>query len=70
MKPLALLGVLVAVIGAVIVFRGVIVKDREDIVRVGDVRITAESRERVPAWIGAAAIVGGLAMVVAGTRKR
>jgi hypothetical protein len=69
MKASTVVGILLAVVGAFIVFRGLTYQDREDIVRVGDVRIQAETRKAIPTWIGAAAIVGGVLLVVAGSRS-
>lgn len=69
MKPSMIVGILLAVVGAVIVFRGVSMREREDIVRIGDVRISAEQRRSIPPWVGAAAIVGGMALVIAGTKR-
>ena len=70
MKASTIAGIVLAVFGAVVVFRGLTYKDREDVVRVGDVRIQAESRRAIPTWIGGAALVGGVLLVVAGVSKR
>jgi len=69
MRPSMIVGILLAVLGAVIVFRGLTVTQREEVVDVGPLRVEAQQRERVPAWIGGVAIVGGLALVLAGGKR-
>lgn len=70
MKASTVVGIVLAIFGAVVVFRGLTYKDREDVVRIGDVRIQAESRRAIPTWIGGAALVGGVLLVVAGVSRR
>lgn len=70
MKASTIAGIVLAIFGAVVVFRGLTYQDREDVVRIGDVRIQAESRRAIPTWIGGAALVGGVLLVVAGVSKR
>jgi uncharacterized membrane protein len=70
MRPLSLLGIVLLVLGAFIVFRGATYSSREDVLRVGDVKATVESKKAVPTWAGGVAIVAGIALVVAGMRRR
>jgi drug/metabolite transporter (DMT)-like permease len=70
MKPLAIAGLILAVLGAVIVFRGLSYGSQRSVMRVGDVQVSAEAERAIPAWVGAVAIVGGLLLVVGGVRGR
>lgn len=70
MKPLPLLGVALIVFGAFVVFRGLTYKSRSDVVRIGDVQISAEQRQAIPTWVGVVGIVGGLLLVAGVGRRR
>ena len=69
MKPIVLAGIVVAVIGAVIVFRGLTYKSDEAGIKVGDFKASIETRRSIPTWVGIAAIAGGLVLIVSGARK-
>ncbi|HEV8600052.1 MAG TPA: hypothetical protein VGQ69_11875 [Gemmatimonadales bacterium] len=70
MKPAALAGLVIALIGAVILFRGLSYKSDEAVLRVGDLKASVEARRRIPTWVGAVALVGGVVLLVNGTRRR
>jgi drug/metabolite transporter (DMT)-like permease len=72
LKPLAILGVLLILVGvAALVYQGVTYTSRETVIDIGPVHATAE-RERtlpLPPLVGIAAVAGGVALLVAGIRK-
>jgi drug/metabolite transporter (DMT)-like permease len=70
MKPLAIAGIVLAVLGAFIVFRGLSYGSQRSVMRVGDLQVSAEEQHAIPAWVGGLAIVGGLLLVVGGVRAR
>ena len=70
MKPQSIIGILLIVFGAFVVFKGLTYRSQTDSVRIGDVRITAEQRRTIPTWVGVAALVGGLVVLTAGARGR
>jgi drug/metabolite transporter (DMT)-like permease len=71
MKPLAIAGILLIVLGAFIVFKGLSYGSQRSVLRVGDVEVTAEGERAIPPWVGAGAIVGGVLLVAgAGVRSR
>lgn len=70
MKPQSIIGILLIVFGAFVVFRGLTYRSQTDSVRIGDVKITAEEHRAIPTWIGVAALVGGLVVLTAGARGR
>jgi hypothetical protein len=70
MKPLAIAGILLAVLGAVIVFRGLSYGSQRNMMRVGDLEVSAEEQRAIPAWIGGAAIVGGVLLLVGAGKRR
>lgn len=70
MKGLTLAGILVAALGVFILVRGLSYKSSDTVLEVGGLKASVEERRTVPAWVGIAAIVGGLVMVGAGARKK
>jgi hypothetical protein len=73
MNPFTIVGVLLILLGvAALVYQGVTYTSRETVIDVGPVHATAE-RERtlpLPPLVGIAAVAGGVALLVAGIRKR
>ena len=72
MKPLAIVGLVLIVAGIVaLIYRGIPYTTRETVVDIGPIHATAERDRtlRLPTAVGALAIVGGVALVVAGGRK-
>jgi hypothetical protein len=70
MRPLALVGVLLLVLGAFVLFRGLNYKSRDEVLRVGDLKASVEQERAVPAWAGGVAIVAGIALIAAGMKRR
>jgi hypothetical protein len=70
MRGLVLAGILVAAVGIYILVRGLSVTTSDTVLEVGGLKASVEEKRTVPAWVGVAAIVGGLVMVGAGARKR
>lgn len=70
MRPLALIGILLLAAGAFILFRGATYSDREEVLKVGDVKASVESKKAVPTWVGGVAIVAGIVLLASGMRKR
>ena len=73
MKPVAIVGVLLIVLGlAALAYQGITYTSRETVIELGPIHATAE-RERtlpLPPLVGIAAVAGGVALLVAGARKR
>lgn len=69
MKPQLMVGILLVVLGAFIVFRGLSASDRS-VIQVGDMKASVDARRSVPTWVGAVAIVGGVLLIGAGVRRR
>jgi hypothetical protein len=70
MRPQALIGIVLLVLGAFIVFRGMSYSDRDEVLRVGDVKASVESKKAVPTWAGGLAIVAGLALLATGMKRK
>jgi drug/metabolite transporter (DMT)-like permease len=70
MKPQLIVGILILVLGAFIVFRGLNYGSQQSVIQVGDMRASVEARRTIPTWVGAVAIVGGALLVGAGLQRR
>src|SRR4029077_82172 len=70
MRPLTNAGILLIVFGAFVLLRGASLISRRDVLKVGDVQVTADEQQSIPPWAGWLSIVAGGAMAVAGARRR
>jgi hypothetical protein len=70
MRPLALIGIILLVLGAFVLFRGLNYKSKDEVLRVGDLKASVEQERAVPAWAGGVAIVAGIALIAAGMKRR
>jgi hypothetical protein len=70
MRPQALIGIILLIIGVVVVFRGVSYKSRDEVLRVGDVKASVEERRAIPTWAGGVAIAAGIVLLVGGMKRR
>ena len=72
MKPAMMFGILQIVLGGlVLAYQGFNYTHQEKVIDIGPIHATAEEQKHVsiPPILGALALVGGIVMVVAGTRK-
>jgi hypothetical protein len=73
MKPMAIAGVLLIVLGLVaLAYQGITYTSRETIVDIGPLKATAERQKTLPLSpvLGIAAVAGGVALLVVGVRRR
>jgi hypothetical protein len=72
MKPAMMLGILLIVLGGLaLAYQGFNYTKQEKVIDIGPIHATAEEQKHVsiPPILGALALVGGIVLVVAGTRK-
>lgn len=73
MKGMALVGIALVVMGlAALAYQGITYTTRETVLDVGPIHATAEREKTLPLppVLGIAAVGGGVALVIAGVRKR
>ena len=70
MRPLSIVGLLLILLGAFVVFRGVSYRSKDEVLRVGDLKASVEQRHVVPPWAGGVAIVAGIVLLAAGMKRR
>lgn len=70
MKPLVLVGILLAAVGGFILVRGLTYTKNRSVLKVGGLEASIEERRTIPTWVGVVGIVGGLVLIAAGAGKR
>jgi hypothetical protein len=73
MKPMTWAGIVLVVLGAlVLAYQGINYTRRKDVVDLGSIHVTTETRERIPLppVLGGLAVAGGIALLVIGARKK
>jgi hypothetical protein len=70
MRSFTIAGIVLAVLGGFIVFRGLSYGSQRNVMRVGDLQVSAEEQRPIPPWVGGVAIVGGVLLAAGGLRKR
>ena len=69
MKPMVVTGILLAALGSFIVFKGISFHSTGTY-RMGPFHGGVQAESWIPAWVGGVAIVGGLLLVVASSRRK
>jgi hypothetical protein len=73
MKPIMWAGIVLVVLGALaLAYQGIDYTREKDVVNVGSLRVTTESHEQIPVppILGGLALVGGIVLLVMGTRSK
>jgi hypothetical protein len=66
MKPTVIAGIVIAGLGAYVLVKGLSYGSQSNVLKVGDLQVSAEERHMVPTWVGGVALVGGLLLIGAG----
>jgi hypothetical protein len=70
MRQFLIAGIVIFGLGAFVLLRGASFTSHRDVLKVGDLQVSAEERQMIPPWVGGAAMVLGVALIVAGARRR
>ena len=70
MKPLVLVGILLAALGGFIVVRGLTYTKDKSVLEIAGLKASVEEKRSIPAWVGIVGLVAGVGMIVAGAGKR
>ena len=73
MRPIAIVGVVLIVLGMVaLAYQRITYTSRETVIDIGPVRATADRQRTLPLppVLGVAAVAGGVVLLLAGVRKR
>ena len=72
MKPMTIGGAVLLALGLVaLLYQGITYTSRETVIDLGPIQATADRQRTlpIPPLVGIAAVLGGVAMLVAGTRR-
>jgi len=69
MRLSVILGIALIVVGAAVWFRGGFTTKRE-VLKVGDLSVSAEERSPIAPWAAGLAVVAGIALVATGARRK
>ena len=73
MKPISIVGMVLVALGLVaLVYQGINYTSRETVVDIGPIHATADRQKTLPLppVLGIVAVAGGVALLIAGARKR
>ena len=73
MRPMVLIGIVLVVLGALaLAYQGISYSRTETVLDLGPIQATQETQQRIPLppILGGVALIGGVALLVAGTRRR
>lgn len=70
MKPLVIAGIAIVGLGGFVLLKGLTYRSQSNVLKVGDLQVSAEERRTIPTWVGALGIVGGLVLIGAGVGRR
>ncbi|MFN0181636.1 MAG: hypothetical protein ACKVZ0_22740 [Gemmatimonadales bacterium] len=70
MRPRLIAGVIVLALGIVLLVRGGTFTSRQDVLKVGDIKVTADQRQSIPPWVGGLVVAVGAAILLMGARKQ
>ncbi len=63
-------GILLVLAGGFVLINGGSFTTRRDVLKVGDMKVSAEEQHPIQPWLAGTAIVAGVALVAAGARRR
>jgi len=70
MKALFFAGIVVAALGAFVLWRGISYPTHRSELKVGGFQASIQEQRAIPKWIGVVAVAGGALMIGAGLRGR
>jgi hypothetical protein len=70
MRVMLLAGLALVLAGSVVLYRGGTFTSRRDVLKVGDLKVTAEEQHPIQPWIAGAAVLAGVVLLVSGARRK
>ena len=70
MGLLRLIGVLFVIGGAILLWKRPTYTTHRNVMQIGELKATVDEQQSIPPWIGGAAVGVGLALLLAGGRRR
>jgi uncharacterized membrane protein len=69
MKGTLIGGLLLAILGIFVLVKSPGLTTRRDVLRVGDLKVSADEQQSMPPWLGGLLIASGVVVVVVGMRS-
>lgn len=70
MRTSAILGLVLIAVGAFVYFRGGSFTTREDVLKVGDLKVSADKTHPIAPWVAGVAVLAGAVLVVTGMKNK
>jgi len=70
MRPMSIAGIALLCLGLFLLFRGGSFTTQKEVVKVGDVKLTADEQQSIPPWVAGLGVVAGAGLLIAGMRRR
>ena len=70
MRPLAILGLVLALAGGYIIVRGLNYTTDRNVVDIGPVEASVKEERAIPTWVGGILLAGGILLIATGMRRR
>jgi len=66
----AMVGLALIVIGAAIYLRGLGFTSKREVLKIGDVSVSAEEQSPIAPWVAGLAVLAGIALMTTGARRK
>jgi len=70
MRPMSIAGIALLCLGLFLLLRGGSFTTQKEVVKVGDVKLTADEQRSIPPWAAGLGVVAGAGLLIAGMRRR
>jgi len=70
MKGMTIAGLVLLVLGGFVLFFGGSFTSKREVLKIGDLKVSASEERTIPPWVGGVALLAGVGFLVAGARKR
>jgi hypothetical protein len=70
MRNTTIFGIALIAVGAFLFFRGGSFTTREDVVKIGDLKVSADREHSIAPWVAGVAVLAGAVLVVTGSRSK
>jgi hypothetical protein len=70
MRTTSILGIALIAVGAFVFFRGGSFTTRKDVIKIGDLKVSADEEHPIAPWVAGVAVLAGAVLVVTGVRSK
>lgn len=70
MRPATIIGIVLLAVGGYLFFQGGSFTTSEDVLKVGDLKVSAKESHPIAPWMAGAAMIGGILLIVVGVRQK